>query len=84
MGFGKIILGVVLFVLGLWLLLPSTWLSSMGLCFPIIGKISLCQSYWMDLWKVAKGIVPAGMVAFGFFMAWVEYEDMKMRPRKKK
>ena len=64
MNIGKIILGIVAFLGGLWLLIPST----------ICGNIIYCPGLWRDLLLVLKGIVPISMILLGIILIWIEAE----------
>jgi uncharacterized membrane protein len=74
MGAGKVILGLILVLIGLWLILPSSW-NGFGL--------------WQHLLIVLLGIVPIVLVLAGLLIIWVESEELKTvkpepKPRKRK
>jgi len=70
MGIGKIILGIILVIIGVWAIIPVSW-SGLGL--------------WKELWEVIKGIVPIFLVFIGAILVWIEAEELKIeRPTKKK
>ena len=73
MGIGKVILGIILFIIGLWLILPVSWTG--------------CEycGLWQELWLVIKGVVPIFLIFIGAILVWIESEELKMeRPRKKR
>ena len=63
MNAGKIILGIILLLAGLWLLVPSSICDSI-----------YCPGLWKELWYVLKGIVPIGIVILGILLIWMEAE----------
>ena len=70
MGIGKIIIGFLLMIIGVWALLP---ISYYGL------------GMWEDLVIVVYGIVPGFLIFIGLILVWIEAEEMKVRkPRRKK
>jgi hypothetical protein len=70
MGIGKIIMGLILVIIGLWSIMPLSW-NGLGL--------------YVQLWEVVKGVVPAMLVFVGAILVWVEWEELKLeRPAKKK
>jgi hypothetical protein len=78
MGIEKVILGIVLVIVGLWLILPVSW------CQILSGDFS-CLGMWKDLWSIIKGIVPGLIVFIGAILVWIEAEEMKLdRPKRKR
>jgi hypothetical protein len=71
MGTGKIILGLILVIIGLWAILPLSW-NGLGL--------------YVELWEVIKGIVPIFLIFIGAILVWIELEELKIEkpPRKKR
>ena len=69
MGIGKILVGIVLVVIGLWAIAPVSW-SGLGL--------------WEELWTVVKGVLPAFIVFIGAVLVWIESEELKMSKPKKR
>jgi hypothetical protein len=69
MGIGKILIGIVLVIVGLWAIVPVSW-SGLGL--------------WNELWTVIKGVVPAFLVFIGAVLVWIESEELKISKPKKK
>ena len=68
MGMEKIILGIILVIIGLWLILPESW-----------GFIG----WWYELWIVIKGFLPIFLIFIGAILVWIESEELKMeRPRR--
>lgn len=70
----KIILGLVLVLVGLWLVLPA------GICG--LPGIWACKAMWHELWAVVQGMVPAGLIFVGLMLVWVEAEEMATRKKK--
>jgi hypothetical protein len=70
MGIGKIIIGLVLVIIGLWALLPLS-----------MGGAGL----WDAFLFVLEGVVPAILVFIGAILVWIEWEEMKIeKPAKRK
>ncbi|MFH1229316.1 MAG: hypothetical protein V1678_02730 [Candidatus Aenigmatarchaeota archaeon] len=70
MGIGKIMMGLILAIIGLWAIIPLSW-NGLGL--------------YVQLWEVVKGVVPAMLVFVGAILVWVEWEELKIeRPAKRK
>lgn len=70
MGIGKIIIGLLLIIIGVWAILPD-WLYGLGMINELI--------------VVAYGVVPAFLIFVGLILVWIEAEEMKVRkPRRKK
>jgi len=70
MGIGKIILGLILVIIGIWSLIPLDW-NGLGL--------------YVQLWEVIKGIVPAFLVFIGAILVWIEWEELKIeKPARKR
>ena len=70
MGIGKIILGLILVIVGLWAIIPIEW-NGLGL--------------YVQLWEVIKGIIPAFLVFIGAILVWIEWEELKIeKPARKR
>jgi hypothetical protein len=71
MGIGKIILGLILVIIGLWAIMPLSW-NGLGL--------------YVQLWEVIKGIVPIFLIFIGAILVWIEWEELKIEkpPRRKR
>ncbi|MBU5558041.1 MAG: hypothetical protein QW751_02635 [Candidatus Aenigmatarchaeota archaeon] len=69
----KIILGIVLVVVGLWLVLPASVCGLTGLL--------ACKSMWTELWVVIQGIVPLAFIFVGLILIWIEAEELTMRKK---
>ena len=70
MGMGKILVGIILVIIGLWAIIPYRW-----------GGLGL----WEELWTVVKGIIPAVIIFIGAILVWIESEELKVsRPRRKR
>lgn len=66
----KIILGVIILAVGLWLLLP------LGMGLPYYQG-----STWNDFKVVFWGTLPLILIFLGGLMAWIEMEDMRAEKR---
>ena len=69
MGIEKVLLGIILVIVGLWLLIygynGTGWLS--------------------DFVSVVKGILPVFLVFIGAILVWIESEELKVeKPRRKR
>ncbi|MFQ6084252.1 MAG: hypothetical protein ACE5WD_12970 [Candidatus Aminicenantia bacterium] len=73
MGVGKIIIGIILFLVGLWLLIPSSWCG-----------VYYCPGLWSYLWYIVLGFVPIFLVFMGIILVWVESEEIKLEKPKRK
>jgi hypothetical protein len=70
MGIGKIIIGLILVIVGIWALLPLDW-NGLGL--------------WSGLLFVLEGIIPAFLIFIGAILVWIEWEELKIeKPAKRK
>jgi len=70
MGIGKIILGLILVIVGLWAIMPLGW-NGLGL--------------YVQLWEVIKGIVPIFLIFIGAILVWIECEELKIeKPSRRK
>jgi len=62
MNIGKIIVGIVILLAGLWLIVPKS----------ICSNITYCPGLWQELVFVLKGVLPITLVILGIFVLWVE------------
>lgn len=73
----KLIFGLILILLGLWLLVPAT--PFFGAVKPAswatIGGISL--DWWSEFKTVVKGVIPPIIVILGILIVWIEGEELK-------
>jgi uncharacterized membrane protein len=70
MGIGKIIIGIVLVIIGIWLLLPYEY-----------GGLA----WWQWLLMVLMGAIPVFLIFIGAILVWIESEELKIeRPSRKK
>lgn len=70
MGIEKILIGIILVIVGLWLLIPVSWGG---------------RGWWPQLLTVITGIIPIGLLFFGAILVWIESEELKVeRPRRKR
>jgi len=69
MGIGKVILGIILVIIGLWLLAPDPY-----------GR-----EWWPQLITVIIGVLPAFLIFIGAILVWIESEELKMeRPKRRR
>ena len=59
MGIEKIIFGIILVIIGLWLILP-------------VSFCSWCLDLWQYFWIVLKGIIPIFLIFIGAILVWIE------------
>lgn len=69
MGIGKVLVGIVFVIIGLWSIAPLSW-NGLGL--------------WDELWTVVKGIVPVFLIFIGGILVWIEAEEMKLAKPKRR
>jgi len=69
MGIGKILIGIILVIIGLWAIIPVSW-NGLGL--------------WEELWTVIKGVIPAFLVFIGAILVWIESEELKISKPKRR
>ena len=71
---GKVVLGVILFLAGLWLLIPGVSLYGYN------------SGTWLgEFVSLLKGFIPLFLAFIGFILIWIESEEMKMsKPTKRK
>jgi hypothetical protein len=69
MGIGKVIAGIILIIVGLWLLIPIGWGG---------------RGWWPQLVTVIIGVLPAFLIFIGAIFVWIESEELKMeRPTRR-
>lgn len=69
----KLLLGIILVLIGAWLLLPL----ETGLPYQGVG--------WEEFVTVLIGVVPVGLIFLGLLIGWIDWEDMRAaRAAKKK
>lgn len=70
MGIEKIILGIVLVIIGLWLLIPISWGG---------------REWWPQLVSVIIGVLPIFLIFIGAILVWIESEELKIeRPKRRR
>ena len=70
MGIEKVLLGIILVIIGLWLLIPISWGG---------------RGWWPQLMTVLLGIIPIGLIFIGAILVWIESEELKVeRPKRKR
>jgi len=68
----KLILGIILVLIGLWLLVPATPM------FAAIKPASWSILNWWDEFKIVlKGIIPPIVIILGVLIVWIESEELK-------
>ncbi|MBN2203162.1 MAG: hypothetical protein JW700_03180 [Candidatus Aenigmarchaeota archaeon] len=68
MGLGKILIGLIFVIIGVWAIMPISW-NGLGL--------------WGAFWTVIKGVVPIFLVFIGVILVWIEAEEMKITKPKR-
>ncbi len=72
MGIEKVIVGLILVIIGLWMILPVSWCS-------------WCLGLWHEFWTVVLGVVPVFLIFIGAVLVWIESEELKMeRPKRRR
>jgi len=75
MGIGKILIGIILVIIGIWLLLP----------LDIFGEWGGGAAWWQWLLIVLMGLVPVILIFIGAILVWIESEELKIeKPSKRK
>jgi thiol:disulfide interchange protein len=70
----KLIFGIILILIGLWLLVPA------GGAFTAIKPATYWGSmfdWWSEFKTVVKGVVPPIIVILGLLIVWIEGEELK-------
>lgn len=70
----KLIIGVILIVIGLWLLVPAA--PEYGLTVIKPQNLGFLD-WWGDFLVVLKGVIPPALVIFGALVVWIESEELK-------
>ena len=64
-------IGVILILAGLWLLVPSSYITA-------IKPASMAVfDWWNDFSIMIKGIIPPVIILFGILIVWIESEELK-------
>ena len=67
----KMIIGVILILAGLWLLVPSSYITA-------VKPASMAVfDWWDDFLIMLKGIIPPMIILFGVLIVWIESEELK-------
>jgi len=70
MGIEKVLLGIILVIVGLWLLIPMGWGG---------------RGWWPQLMTLLLGVIPIGLIFIGAILVWIESEELKVeRPKRKR
>ncbi len=83
----KLLIGIILILLGFWLLVPADS-AVLSVIKPAsisnIGGISL--DWWSEFKTVLKGVIPPIVIILGILIVWIESEELKspVIPEKKK
>ena len=70
---GKLVIGVILVLVGLWLLLPAGMISEVK---PDEGVTSSLD-WWQPFKTVVMGTIPPMLVVLGALVVWIEAEELK-------
>lgn len=70
----KFTIGILLALIGIYLLVPRSWLADYGA--PAFG-------FGRFLLPVLLGVIPVLLIAIGLLLAWAQWEEMKEEERKK-
>jgi len=86
----KMVIGIILIVIGLWLLVPA---GTPGLTAIKPGNLAAFD-WWNEFLTVLKGVIPPMIIIFGALIVWIESEELKTpvvpeieeepKPKKKK
>ncbi|MFH0928882.1 MAG: hypothetical protein V1818_00835 [Candidatus Aenigmatarchaeota archaeon] len=68
MGIGKILIGLIFVIIGIWAVMPEPW--GYGLIDHLI--------------RLLAGIVPLLLIFIGLILVWIEAEELKIAKPKKK
>lgn len=69
----KLILGVILVLIGLWLLVPAGVIPQLK-----TATVSGIDANWLNEFVVVlKGFIPPFLVLLGVLVVWIESEEMK-------
>ncbi len=63
----KKIAGIVVFLIGLWLILPISFLG---------------KGYWVYLWGIAKGLGPLVLIILGVLIFYTGYMEKPKKKKK--
>ncbi|MFP4116039.1 MAG: hypothetical protein ACLFTQ_02440 [Candidatus Aenigmatarchaeota archaeon] len=69
----KLVLGVILVLVGLWLLLPAGAVENVK---PEEG-VSAELDWWKPFKTVVTGMIPPVLIVIGALVVWIEAEEMK-------
>ncbi len=69
----KLALGVVVILIGLWLLLPAGFVEEIK---PEEG-ISETLDWWEPFTIVVMGMIPPFLILIGILVVWIEAEEMR-------
>lgn len=74
MGAGaKLLLGLVLLVVGLYLIAPSEVINK-----PAVAGVSL--DWWDEFLNLLQGAIPPFLILLGVLIVWIEGEELKAKP----
>ena len=73
----KLIFGLILILIGLWLLVPVDSVLSVvkPAAWARIGGVSL--DWWDEFTTIVKGIIPPMVIILGILIVWIEGEELK-------
>ncbi len=69
----KLVLGVIVILIGLWLLLPAGIVSEVKPEGGITGMLD----WWGPFTTVVMGMIPPFLIVVGILVVWIEAEEMK-------
>ena len=71
MGIGKVLVGIILVIVGIWALVPYNWFG-FGL------------GWGSQLIVVVMGLLPVFLIFIGGILVWIEAEEMKLAKPKRR
>jgi len=69
----KMVIGIILIVIGLWLLVPA---GAPGLTAIKPQNLAVFD-WWNEFLTVLKGVIPPMIIIFGALIVWIESEELK-------
>jgi len=72
----KLIIGIILVLLGIWLLIPATPTFGLTAVKPATQPWKFFD-WWSDFVTVVKGVIPPMIIIFGALIVWIESEELK-------
>ena len=72
----KLIIGLILILIGLWLLVP-VGAPVIGAVKPASWSIAETLDWWTEFKTVVKGVIPPVIIILGLLIVWIEGEELK-------